>query len=108
MCHVYGIVYSTFVLHPSQQLEVNENINHQQKNCCDKYVDLQSFRVKCSNISMTKFSCLNIKVKSDDLKKLFTFVLNYLCFDSFIEKPQLWIKEIDELTANCLICQQIV
>ena len=57
---------------------------------------------------MTKFSCLNIKVKSDDLKKLFTFVLNYLCFDSFIEKPQLWIKEIDELTANFLICQQIV
>ena len=99
MCHVYGIVYSTFVLHPSQQLEINENINHQQKNCCDKYVDLQSFRVKCSNISITKFSCRIIVV---------TLVLKYLCFDSFIEKPQLWIKEIDELTANCLICQQIV
>ena len=68
MCHVYGIVYSTFVLHPSQQLEINENINHQQKNCCDKYVDLQSFRVKCSNISITKFSCRIDNVKSDYLK----------------------------------------
>ena len=75
MCHVYGIVYSTFVLHPSQQLEINENINHQQKNCCDKYVDLQSFRVKCSNISITKFSCRidNLKNCSHISFKVFVF-----------------------------------
>ena len=44
----------------------------------------------------------------DTSKFLFTLVLMYLYFDSIVEKHQLWIKEIDERTANCLICQQIV